>query len=331
MQGIFRVFVLVVTVVATVLAPARHRTTSIPATVIHSIDLPAELGVLGTLPALPDNPPSAAKIELGRRLFRDGRLSDDGHVSCATCHIPSRAFADGRRFSLTSHGRPMPRNTPTVLNTAYYRSWNWDGKFTSMRRHAIATMGNPKNMNLESEAVLVARLERAPAYRILFRRAFGGGASLERVGQALEVYQRTLITSGSTFDRYARGDRHALSPAQQRGLMLFTGKANCTECHYGPNFTDDAFHALGMGGDDPGRAKITGLDMDRGTFKTPTLRNVSRTAPYMHDGSLTTLRDVVDFYDAGGGPSEPRTPVLRRLHLSEEEKRDLIAFLESLG
>jgi cytochrome c peroxidase len=293
-------------------------------------ELPADLGALAPLADLADNPATAAKIELGRRLFHDRRLSGDLRVSCATCHIPERAFTDGRPFSPAAEGRRMPRHTPTVLNAAYYQSWNWDGKFTSIREHTLGTMGNPRNMNLQDEQLLIARLEGVPAYRTLFLEAFGAGPTRERVAQAIEVYQRTLTTPDSPFDRYARGDKRALTDAQKRGLMLFTGKANCTECHYGSNFTDGAFHALGVKTDDPGRAKVTGLDMDLKTFKTPTLRNVSLTAPYMHDGSVATLRDVIDFYDAGGGAEEPKTPLLRKLHLSKSEKSDLLAFLRSL-
>jgi cytochrome c peroxidase len=332
MQSTLRGFSIVVAGLAAILllASAPHGPSVIAMPIDAMKELPADLGALTALPDLSDNPATAAKIELGRRLFNDRRLSGDLRVSCATCHIPEKAFTDGRPFSAAAHGKRMPRHTPTVLNAAYYRSWNWDGKFTSIRQHTLATMGNPKNMNLQNESLLIARLELVPAYRTLFHDAFGAGPSRERVAQAIEVYQRTLTTPDSPFDRYARGDKSALTESQKRGLMLFTGKANCTECHYGTNFTDDSFHALGVGGEDPGRAGITGLDMDLKTFKTPTLRNVSLTAPYMHDGSVGTLRDVVDFYDAGGGSGRPKTPLLWKLNLSEREKSDLIAFLRSL-
>lgn len=185
-------------------------------------------------------------------------------------------------------------------------------------------------MNMQDEAVLVARLEAVAAYRASFREVFGGPATRQRVAQALDAYVRTLTTPNSPFDRYASGDKNALTDAQKRGLMLFVGKAECTLCHRGPNFADDQFHALGIRGDDPGRFKVTGAEADRYAFKTPTLRNVELTAPYMHDGSLATLREVIDFYDRGGGQQEPKSVLLRRLYLTEREKSDLVAFLESL-
>jgi len=305
-----------------------------PAPVRYPIDalreLPADLGALTPPAEDPENPITPAKVALGRRLFQETRLSGEGRVSCATCHVPEKAFTDGMRFSLAPNGKPMRRHTPTVLNVAYSSFLNWDGKFTTLRQHAVATIANPVNMNLPDESVLVARLDAEPGYGTMFGAAFGGGPTKARVGQAIEAYERSLTTPNSPFDRYAQGDKGALTGAQKRGLTLFTGKANCTECHYGPTFTDDAFHSLGIEGKDPGRFAITGLDVDFAAFKTPTLRNVSRTAPYMHNGSLATLRDVVDFYDAGGGLSEPKTPLLPKLHLTPSEKRDLVAFLESL-
>ena len=164
----------------------------------------------------------------------------------------------------------------------------------------------------------------------MFREVFGGPPTRQRVALAIDAYVRDLTTPNSPFDRYAAGDKSALTDAQKRGLMLFTGKADCTMCHRGPTFSDDQFHALGIHGDDPGRFKITGVEADRNAFKTPTLRNAALTAPYMHDGSLPTLRDVIDFYDAGGGGQKPKSVLLRRLNLTEEEKSDLAAFLESL-
>lgn len=293
-------------------------------------ELPADLGALAVPADDPANPATPVKIELGRRLFQDTRLSGNASVSCATCHRPDKAYTDGLRFSRSAAGGHLPRHTPTILNVAYYEAMNWDGKFQDLRQHAVATIGNPKVMNLKDEALLVARLQSVPAYRTMFLAAFGSGPTKDRVGEAIAAYERSLTTPDSPFDRYARGDKNALTPAQKRGLMLFVGKANCAECHYGTAFTDNAFHSLGLSGNDPGRFKITGQDVDLEAFRTPTLRNVSLTAPYMHDGSLRTLAAVVDFYDAGGGHKETKTSVLTELKLTRGEKRDLVAFMEGL-
>lgn len=292
--------------------------------------LPGGLRVLPAPPEDPENPVTPAKAELGRQLFEDTRLSGDESLSCESCHPAEMGYAEGVPFSAGAEGKPMPRHTPTLLNAAYSRFINWDGKFASTTQLVPAILANPRNMNLQDEAVLVARLEAVAEYRASFREVFGGPPSRQRVAQALDAYVRTLTTPNSPFDRYASGDKRALTDAQKRGLTLFVGKADCTLCHRGPNFADDQFHALGIRGDDPGRFKVTGMEADRYAFKTPTLRNVELTAPYMHDGSVPTLRDVIDFYDRGGGNQEPKSVLLRRLYLTEREKSDLVAFLESL-
>jgi len=292
--------------------------------------LPGGLGVLPPAPEDPENPVTPAKVELGRQLFEDTRLSGDESLSCASCHPREMGYTESVPFSEGAEGKPMPRHTPTLLNAAYYRYINWDGKFASTTQLVPAIMANPRNMNMQDESVLVSRLESVPVYRTLFRDVFGGPPNKQRVAQALDAYVRTLTTRNSPFDRYVAGDKGALTDAQKRGLMLFVGKADCTMCHRGPNFADDQFHALGVGGDDPGRFKVTGVEADRNAFKTPTIRNVAQTAPYMHDGSLSTLREVVDFYDGGGGSRQPKSMLLRKLHLTEKEKSDLVAFLESL-
>ena len=300
----------------------------------HPIDsirpLPGGLGALPAPPQDPENPSTPAKIKLGRQLFEDTRLSGDESLACMSCHPREMAYTEAVPFSEGFQGQPMPRHTPTLLNAGYYRYINWDGKFTSTTQLVPAILANPRNMNLQDEAVLVARLESVPDYRASFREVFSGPPTRQRVAQALDVYVRSLTTPNSRFDRYVAGDRNALTDAQKRGLMLFVGKADCTMCHRGPNFEDGQFHALGVEGNDPGRFKVTGVEADRYAFKTPTIRNVELTAPYMHDGSLNTLRDVIDFYDAGGGAQQPKSLLLRKLRLTEREKSDLVAFLESL-
>ena len=300
----------------------------------HRIDsirpLPAGLGILPPPPEDPANPVTPKKFELGEQLFEDPRLSGDESLSCESCHLPETGYADPVAFSAGTNEQPMPRHTPTLLNSAYYRYINWDGKFANTSQLVLAVLANPKNMNMQDEAILVSRLESVPAYRAMFREVFGGPPTKQRVALALDAYVRKLTTPNSAFDRYVAGDMGALTLQQKRGLMLFIGKAECAMCHRGPNFSDDQFHSLGVMGDDPGRFKVSGEEVDRNAFKTPTIRNVELTAPYMHDGSLSTLRDVIDFYNAGGGPQQPKSVLLRKLNLSEREKNDLVAFLESL-
>jgi cytochrome c peroxidase len=292
--------------------------------------LPGGLGRLPALPDDPENPITPAKVELGRQLFEDARLSGDESLSCASCHPKEMGYADATPLSEGAGGQPMPRHTPTVLNAAYYRYINWDGKFANITQLVLGVLANPRNMNMQDESILVSRLESVPEYRAQFRDVFDGPPTTERVAMAIDVYVRRLTTPNSPFDRYAAGDPRALTEAQKRSLVLFVGKADCAMCHRGPNFADDQFHALGITGDDTGRFKVTGVEADRYAFKTPTLRNVALTAPYMHDGSVSTLREVIDLYDAGGGAQRPKSPLLRKLDLTEREKSDLEAFLESL-
>ncbi|HKO56253.1 MAG TPA: cytochrome c peroxidase [Thermoanaerobaculia bacterium] len=292
--------------------------------------LPGGLGVLPAPPEDRENPSTPAKVALGKELFDDARLSGDESLSCASCHPREMGYAEAVPFSPGAEGKPMPRHTPTLLNSVYYRYVNWDGKFANVPQLVLAVMANPRNMNMQDEGVLVARLESVPAYRASFREVFGGPPTKQRVALAIDAYVRRLTTPNSPFDRYAAGDKSALTDAQKRGLELFLGKADCTLCHRGPNFEDDQFHALGMKGDDAGRFRITGVEADRNAFKTPTIRNVAQTAPYMHDGSLSTLREVIDFYDAGGGEQRPKSILLRKLGLTDKDKADLVAFLESL-
>ncbi|HET7434375.1 MAG TPA: cytochrome c peroxidase [Thermoanaerobaculia bacterium] len=302
---------------------------SVRADVVTS--LPGGLGPLPALPDDPQNPMTPAKFELGRQLFEDARLSGDESMSCASCHPREMAYADATPLSEGAGGQPMPRHTPTLLNSAYYRYINWDGKFANIPQLVLGVLANPRNMNMQDERVLVPRLESVPEYRTQFRDVFDGPPTKQRVALAIDAYVRGLTTPNSPFDRYAAGDRSALTAAQKRGLLLFAGKADCAMCHRGPNFEDDQFHALGLPSADTGRFKVTGVEADRNAFKTPTLRNVALTAPYMHDGSVPTLREAIEFYNAGGGAQRPKSPLLRKLGLTEREKADLEAFLESLS
>jgi cytochrome c peroxidase len=330
-----RIFVLVASAIVTVLPlfhdiraglwqrPGRVRIETVSS-------LPGGLGLLPKLPEDPENPITPAKFELGRQLFEDTRLSGDQSLSCASCHPKEMGYTEAVPFSEGADGKPMPRHTPTLLNSAYYRYINWDGKFANIPQLVLAVMANPRNMNMQDETVLVSRLESVPEYRTQFQEVFAGPPTKQRVALAIDAYIRRLTTPNSPFDRYAAGNKSALTDAQKRGLVLFVGKADCAMCHRGPNFADDQFHALGIRGGDEGRFKVTGVEADRYAFRTPTLRNVELTAPYMHDGSVSTLRGVIDLYNAGGGQQQPKSLLLRKLNLTEREKSDLVAFLESL-
>jgi cytochrome c peroxidase len=271
------------------------------------------LGLDAFLPIPETNPLTARKAALGRKLFFDKRLSRDGTVSCATCHEPERAFTDARPLAIGVRGQKAARRSPRLINRVYGKSFFWDGRATTLEEQVVGPIQNPVEMDLT--------LPEATA-RV--------GLTETELANALASYVRTILSGDSPYDRYVAGDRSALRAIQQKGLQLFRGKAACTACHLGPNLTDERFHVTGIGNDE-GRGKITGRPADRGAFKTPSLREVARGAPYMHDGSLLTLEDVVEHYNKGGGTNPSLDPEIRELHLTADEKKALVAFLDSLN
>ena len=297
------------------------------------------------LPVPEDNPLTREKVALGERLFFDPRLSRDGTVACASCHIPERAFSDSLPVAVGIDGRGGERNAPPILNLAWAGSLFRDGSAASLEEQALHPIHSPVEMDLSLDE-LERRLAGDPSYRRDFERAFGGESgrapagrsaasetvTQENVARAIASYVRTILAGDAPFDRYLAGDREALTEEELRGFRLFTGKANCSLCHLGPTFSDDAFHNTGVAArsGDPGRYGVTGREEERGRFRTPTLREIEHTAPYMHDGSLATLEDVVEFYNEGGGPHPNRSPDIRPLGLTPEELRLLVAFLETL-
>jgi cytochrome c peroxidase len=306
------------------------------------VQIKAPLG-LPPVPVPADNPPTADTIALGRLLFYDKHLSKDNSLACASCHSPVLDFTDGRRLSLGVGGMTGVRNAPTLLNVAYLPFQFWDGRAASLEVQAISPIADPTEMN-QPHDVSVSKLARNPAYTPLFLKAFGpGGVTIGRVEKALASFERTIVSGDSAFDRYQfAGDRSALTPAQVRGLAVFVDpeRGNCASCHtirvHDALFNDGGFHNTGEGvGDDGtlkdvGRIHETRVATDEGAFKTPTLRNIANTAPYMHDGSLNTLKEVVDFY-AGGGNSNPNLDKeMSRIHLSGADRLDLVEFLKSL-
>lgn len=299
---------------------------------------------LPPVPVPADNPPTAETIALGRRLFYDQRLSKNNVLACASCHNPKFDFTDGLKFSKGAGGEVGIRNAPTILNVAYQPFQFWDGRALNLEEQAAGPIADPIEMN-QSHEVSVSKLKRDPVYRTMFRQAFGSDTvTLDRIEKALASFERTVLTGNSAFDRFQYGgDKNALTPQQVRGLAIFINpaKGNCVACHtINPQyalFTDGKFHNLGEGVaddgvsfKDPGRYHQTRIETDQGAFKTPTLRNVAKTAPYMHDGSLKTLRQVVDFY-AGGGNSNPYLDKeIKTIHLSGQDREDLVEFLNSL-
>jgi len=296
--------------------------------------LEVPIGLDQYLPVPLDNPITLEKIALGRRLFFDKRLSKDGRTSCATCHRPSLRFTDGRRLARGVFDREGRRNTPSILNRVYGRSLFWDGRAATLEDQVRAAITGERDLGSSMEEV-VSRVSRDADYVRDFTKLFGEPVTGTRLSQALATFVRSRLSGNSPFDRFLSGDATALGALERRGLDLFNGRARCGRCHAGPLLSDESFHNTGVAWVegrflDPGRAEATGRNHDRGAFKTPSLREVARTAPYMHDGSMTRLTDVIAFYDRGGRPNPHLDPEIRPLHLTAGEKSALIAFLRSL-
>ncbi len=323
---------------------------------------------LGPLPPVPvpaDNPMSPAKVELGRLLFFDDRLSGDVSTPCAACHVPEQGWGDERDVSRGYPGTDHWRNSQTVLNAAYYAKLFWAGEVTSLEAQAVsAATGNVAGNG--DPVMMEERLRQVPEYVRRFKEVFGVERPLINLAwMAIAAFERTLVSKPEQvpFDRYARGDAAALSPEAKRGLVLFQGKAGCLQCHNGPLASDESYHDLGVPKNptfdreplrqitlryqhvsrgvpervyrtadrDLGLYYTTKREEDRAKFRTPSLRELRYTAPYMHNGVLATLEAVIDFYDRGGGDDPGKTPLLKPLGLTAQEKEDLRAFLLSLS
>ncbi len=300
--------------------------------------LAADLRLPLGLPPLqwpPGNVYTAEKAELGRLLYFDPRLSKDNTVSCATCHDPKFGFSDGKPVSTGIRGQKGTRNSPTVFNRAYTLAQFWDGRAATLEEQAKGPIANPIEMGETHEGV-VRKLRGIAGYRALFKKTFDtSDFSIDHVAQAIATFERTVLSGNSPYDRYKAGRQGAMTDSQLRGLAVFTKKGKCDACHEGLNFTTNEFHNLGVGMDQPnpdaGRYEVTKNPADWGAFKTPTLREIANTAPYMHDGSLKTLEEVVDFYDKGGTPNKNLDEKMKRLDLSAQEKHDLVEFLKALS
>jgi cytochrome c peroxidase len=317
---------------------------------------PVPLAPLPPPPSPPENPTTPEKVELGKKLFFDRRLSGDGTMSCATCHAPESGFADALPISLSYPTTRNWRNAPGLVNVAWRKTLFRDGRASSLEEQALFPMMSPFEMNRNPD-YLEEVLKAVPAYVEAFRSVFGGEITRQRVAMAIAAFERTLLSRDTPLDRHLRGEPEALSARQRAGLDLFLGKAGCAACHNGPSLEDGTFHRLGVPEDlkakddprvlatarfvgkvsgfpdyrslreDPGRFLVTKDPADWKAFATPPLREVAATAPYMHNGALGTLREVIDFYDRGGGDDPKKSPLLRPLGLSRDEKESLREFL----
>ena len=277
-----------------------------------------------------EDPYTRAKAELGRALFFDPILSGSGTHSCATCHNPALSWGDGLPRAIGE--KLLALRSPTLLNIAWIPVLGWDGKFPDLESVAFAPIGSAANMN-RKEADLLAALQAIPGYRESFAATFDGGAiSRPHIEEALATFERTIVSGETPFDRWVAGDEAAIGEPAKRGFALFTGKAQCAQCHEGWNFTGGAFYDIGEAADeDIGRGRIFSNSLKlQHAFKVPTLRDVARRAPYMHDGSVATLAEVIDLYDRGGIDRPSRSELIKPLGLDAREKADLVAFLETL-
>lgn len=291
---------------------------------------PAYSGLLREFPALEQA--STDMVDLGHQLFFDPILSVNNDMSCATCHHPDAGFGDDMAISKTADGRSLERNSPTLWNVGYNQHLFWDGRTAVLEIQADEALTHSAEMGANPDA-LVAELADIDAYNDLFQAAYGSGVSYDGVLTALAAFQKSLVTNNAPFDQYAAGNFNALTPQQRRGLALFrSGATRCFECHTAPTFQSNNFRVVGVDSDDPGRAGVVD-DGLFGAFKVPTLRNIALTAPYMHDGSLATLEEVVDFYADGGGHAHGFENVdvfVQGFEFDEQEKADLVAFLHAL-
>jgi cytochrome c peroxidase len=284
------------------------------------------------IPFPKNDPYSEEKSTLGRMLFYDPLLSGSRTLSCASCHNPSLSWGDGLPRAIGENQKHLPRRTPTLLNVAWVPKLAWDGHFRNLEAVAFGPISSPDIMDMP-EKKLIGRLKAIPGYVDAFHAAFGEGDITRReVEMAIATFERSIVSGEAPFDRWIKGNKKAISEAAKRGFDLFNGKARCASCHSGWTFTDSSFHDIGTAtGDDIGRGKLFPTSVKlRYAFKTPTLRDVVRRAPFMHDGSVATLQEVIDLYDRGGIDRPSRSVLISPLKLSSQEKSDLIAFLETL-
>lgn len=280
-------------------------------------------------------PDAPERVALGRQLFFDPRLSASGIVSCATCHNPALSWGDGLPRAVGHSMKTLGRRSPTVLNAGWGGPFMWDGRFETLEEQAMGPITSPAEMNMAAGDVL-ARLSAVEGYRQAFEKNFPGeGVTAKGLASAIAAFERTIVSPPAPFDRWVQGDAAALSDAAKRGFVVFNTKAACAKCHSGWRFTDDSFHDIGVKDADRGRGALKdfeGIEALDHAFKTPTLRDADRRAPFLHDGSEATLEAIVDFYDVGGRARRPSVSSdVQKLSLTAQEKKDLVAFLKTLS
>ncbi|QOY36550.1 cytochrome-c peroxidase [Anaerobacillus isosaccharinicus] len=289
---------------------------------------------LGEVPIPEGTPMTPEVLELGKLLFFDHRLSGNNEVSCQTCHDSELGYGDGQATFTKIDGALGLRNSPTVINSGFYTTLFWDGRAESLEEQALGPIQDPGEMNQPLDK-LVDKLKLIDGYEELFLAAFDDGITIENIAKALAAFQRLIVVNETPYDRFLKGDRNALTSEEIRGLDLFAGKAFCITCHNGENLSDNEYYNLGIDSDDEGRFAVTGDDRDLGRIRTPGLYGITHTAPYMRDGSLETLEEVIEFYNRGGDNHPNKsifmTMFMSELQLTAEEKSDLLAFLKVLG
>jgi cytochrome c peroxidase len=308
------------------------------APVAYKLSFP--LGLAAESAVIPkENPLTEEKIKLGKRLYFEKSLSVDRTLSCASCHIPDKGFADPNQFSLGVGGKKGGRQAPTVINRVFSAAQFWDGRAGSLEEQALGPMQNQVEMAMPSIAEVVSRLKADPGYVAEFKAAFPPDGEINggNVAKAIASFERTIMSGNSPFDRFRAGDKSAMSEAAQRGWALFRdeNKGNCETCHASFNFTDENYNNIGVGmaakEPDVGRYEVTRLEGHQGAFKTPTLREIASTAPYMHDGSQKMLEEVVAFYNKGGHRNKWLSTKMKPLKLTKQEQADIVEFLKALS
>jgi len=318
-----------------------------------------DIGPLPPVPVNPDNPPTPERIALGKKLFFDNRISGNGSMNCSSCHIPQTGWTLPTKYSVANEGFVERRNSPTLLNVGYNKALIWDGRAPSLEKQAVGSTKNPVHKGQDIDKLMKILNDDAEVVK-MFQAAYGSKPNPADYGNAIAVFQRhTIITGESPFDRYMKGEKSAMSKAAVKGMKLFKGKGGCIQCHNGPNFTDSDFHNIGLNcnpdfdqeefqkilkfdakrmglkewetiNEDPGRYLKTHNMDDWKKFKTPTLRNLPDTSPYMHDGRYATLDEVIDHYNRGGENVKNQDRRIKSLKLSDKEKQQLKEFLLSL-
>ena len=285
-----------------------------------------------SIPFPKDNPLSEAKQQLGKTLFFDPRISRSGVMSCATCHNPSLGWTDGHAKGVGDKHEMLARKDPTLLNLAWDKLLFWDGRAEGLEKQALEPIKAEGEMHMPLDA-LVVQLKSIAEYKPLFAKAFPDDKdpiTAENVAKAIATFERTIVSSEAPFDKWIEGKESAISQPAKRGFLLFNKKANCASCHSGWNFSDNSFHDIGINDDDIGRGKWLPLPTMQHAFKTVGLRNIDRRPPYMHNGSMKTLMEVIDHYDHGFVKRESLSDEIKELHLTLDEKQDLIEFLKTL-